>query len=213
MRKTRVLLADDHQIVLEGLKNLLEPEFELVGTVTDGRALVNEALKLNPDVIVVDISMPLLNGIEAVRQIRKTEERIKVVFLTMHPDASYAAMAFDAGASGYVLKNSASRELITAIGEAMKGRTYVTPMIAGELLQTYKKSRPGEKKYKKKLTHRQEEILQLLAEGLSAKEIADRLSISPRTVETHKYNMLQELNLNTTADLIKFAIKHGLTSI
>jgi len=213
MRKTRVLLADDHQIVLEGLKSLLEPEFELVGTVTDGRALVNEALKLNPDVIVVDISMPLLNGIEAVRQIRKTEERIKVVFLTMHPDASYAAMAFDAGASGYVLKNSASRELITAIGEAMKGRTYVTPMIAGELLQTYKKSRPGEKKYKKKLTHRQEEILQLLAEGLSAKEIADRLSISPRTVETHKYNMLQELNLNTTADLIKFAIKHGLTSI
>lgn len=213
MRKTRILLADDHQIVLEGLKNLLEPEFELVGTVTDGRALVNEALKLNPDVIVVDISMPLLNGIEAVRQIRKTEERIKVVFLTMHPDASYAAMAFDAGASGYVLKNSASRELITAIGEAMKGRTYVTPMIAGELLQTYKKSRPGEKKYKKKLTHRQEEILQLLAEGLSAKEIADRLSISPRTVETHKYNMLQELNLNTTADLIKFAIKHGLTSI
>jgi len=213
MRKTRVLLADDHQIVLEGLKSLLEPEFELVGTVTDGRALVNEALKLNPDVIVVDISMPMLNGIEAVRQIRKTEERIKVVFLTMHPDASYAAMAFDAGASGYVLKNSASRELITAIGEAMKGRTYVTPMIAGELLQTYKKSRPGEKKYKKKLTHRQEEILQLLAEGLSAKEIADRLSISPRTVETHKYNMLQELNLNTTADLIKFAIKHGLTSI
>ncbi len=213
MRKTRVLLADDHQIVLEGLKSLLEPEFELVGTVTDGRALVNEALKLNPDVIVVDISMPMLNGIEAVRQIRKTEERIKVVFLTMHPDASYAAMAFDAGASGYVLKNSASRELITAIGEAMKGRTYVTPMIAGELLQTYKKSRPGEKKYKKKLTHRQEEILQLLAEGLSAKEIAYRLSISPRTVETHKYNMLQELNLNTTADLIKFAIKHGLTSI
>lgn len=213
MRKTRVLLADDHQIVLEGLKSLLEPEFELVGTVTDGRALVNEALKLNPDVIVVDISMPLLNGIEAVRQIRKTEERIKVVFLTMHPDASYAAMAFDAGASGYVLKNSASRELITAIGEAMRGRTYVTPMIAGELLQTYKKSRPGEKKSKKKLTHRQEEILQLLAEGLSAKEIADRLSISPRTVETHKYNMLQELNLNTTADLIKFAIKHGLTSI
>jgi DNA-binding NarL/FixJ family response regulator len=213
MRKTRVLLADDHRIVLEGLKNLLEPEFELVGTVTDGRALVNEALRLNPYVIVVDISMPLFNGIEAVRQIRKTEERIKVVFLTMHPDASYAAMAFDAGASGYVLKNSASRELITAISEAMKGRTYVTPMIAGELLQTYKKSRPGEKKSKKKLTHRQEEILQLLAEGLSAKEIADRLSISPRTVETHKYNMLQELNLNTTADLIKFAIKHGLTSI
>ena len=213
MRKTRVLLADDHQIVLEGLKNLLEQDFELVGMVMDGKALVNKALKLLPDVIVVDISMPLLNGIEAVRQIRSTDERIKVVFLTMHPDATYAAMAFDAGASGYVLKNSASRELITAINEAMRGRTYVTPRIAGELMQTYKKSRPGDKQFERKLTHRQEEILQLLAEGHSAKEIANMLSISPRTVETHKYNMMQELNLKTTADLIKFAIKHGLTSI
>lgn len=213
MRKTRVLLADDHQIVLEGLKNLLEQDFELVGMVMDGKALVNKALKLLPDVIVVDISMPLLNGIEAVRQIRSTDERIKVVFLTMHPDVTYAAMAFDAGASGYVLKNSASRELITAINEAMRGRTYVTPRIAGELMQTYKKSRPGDKQFERKLTHRQEEILQLLAEGHSAKEIANMLSISPRTVETHKYNIMQELNLKTTADLIKFAIKHGLTSI
>ena len=213
MRKTRVLLADDHQIVLEGLKNLLEQDFELVGMVMDGKALVNKALKLLPDVIVVDISMPLLNGIEAVRQIRSTDERIKVVFLTMHPDVTYAAMAFDAGASGYVLKNSASRELITAINEAMKGRTYVTPRIAGELMQTYKKSRPGDKQFGKKLTHRQEEILQLIAEGHSAKEIANMLSISSRTVETHKYNMMQELNLKTTADLIKFAIKHGLTAI
>ena len=213
MRKTRVLLADDHQIVLEGLKNLLEQEFELVGMVVDGKALVNEALKLHPDVIVVDISMPLLNGIEAVRQIRSTNERIKVVFLTMHPDVTYATMAFDAGASGYVLKNSASRELITAINEAMKGRTYVTPRIAGELIQSYKKSRHGDKQFGKKLTHRQEEILQLIAEGHSAKEIANMLSISSRTVETHKYNMMQELNLKTTADLIKFAIKHGFTVI
>ena len=213
MRKTRVLLADDHQIVLEGLKSLLEQEFEIVGMVVDGNALVNEALKLHPDVIVVDISMPLLNGIEAVRQIRSTDERIKVVFLTMHPEVTYATMAFDAGASGYVLKNAASRELITAINEAMKGRTYVTPRIAGELMQTYKKTRPGDKIFENKLTHRQEEILQLLAEGHSAKEIANMLSISPRTVETHKYNMMQGLNLKTMADLIKFAIKHGLTAI
>jgi len=213
MPKTRVLLADDHQIVLEGLKNLLEQEFELVGTVVDGKALVDEALKLHPDIIVVDISMPLLNGIEAVRQIKSSNKRIKVVFLTMHPDVTYATMAFDAGASGYVLKNSASRELITAINEAMKGRTYVTPRIAGELMQTYKKVRSGDKGLEKKLTHRQEEILQLLAEGNSAKEIARMLSISPRTVETHKYNMMQELNLKTTAELIKFAIKHGLTAI
>jgi DNA-binding NarL/FixJ family response regulator len=213
MRKTRVLLADDHQIVLEGLQNLLESEFEIVGTVEDGRALVQEAEKLSPDVIVADISMPLLNGIEALRQIRKTDDQIKVVFLTMHPDVTYATMAFDAGASGYVLKNSASRELVTAINEVMLGRTYVTSIIAGELLQNYKKAGSGKDGFDKRLTARQREILQLLGEGHSAKEIADMLSISPRTVETHKYNMMQELNLKTTADLIKFAIKHGIVSI
>ncbi len=213
MRKTRILLADDHQIVLEGLKNLLEPEFEIVGTVEDGRALVAEALNLHPDLIVVDISMPLLNGIEAVRQIKKMDEQCKVIFLTMHPDVVYAASAFDAGASGYVLKNSASRELVTAIKEALQGKIYVTPIIAGELMQTYKKSRPGENLMVSKLTDRQKEILHLVVEGYSAKEIANMLSISPRTVETHKYNMMQELNLKTTADLIKFAIKNNLTTL
>jgi DNA-binding NarL/FixJ family response regulator len=213
MRKFRVLLADDHKIVLEGLKSLLEPEFDLVGTVEDGIALVKEAERLHPDVIVADISMPLLNGIEAVRQIKKTDDRIKVVFLTMHPDVAYATMAFEAGASGYVLKRSASRELITAINDAMKERTYVTPMIAGELLQSYKKTQPGQDVFNKKLTHRQEEILQLLAEGYPIKEIANILHISPRTVETHKYNMMQELGLKTTTDLVKYAIKQGIISI
>jgi DNA-binding NarL/FixJ family response regulator len=213
MRKTRVLLADDHQILLEGLRNLLEPEFEIVGTVEDGRALVKEAERLSPDVIVADISMPLLNGIEAVRQIRKTNDQIKVVFLTMHPDVTYATMAFDVGASGYVIKRSASRELITTINEVMMGRTYVTPIIAGELLHTYKKAGSGKDVFDKRLTARQREVLQLLGEGHSAKEIADMLSISPRTVETHKYNIMEELNLQTTADLIKFAIKHGIVSI
>ena len=213
MRKFRVLLADDHKIVLEGLKSLLEPEFDLVGTVEDGIALVKEAERLHPDVIVADISMPLLNGIEAVRQIKKTDDRIKVVFLTMHPDVAYATMAFEAGTSGYVLKGSASRELITAINDAMKERTYVTPMIAGELLQSYKKTQPGQDVFNKKLTHRQEEILQLLAEGYPIKEIANILHISPRTVETHKYNMMQELGLKTTTDLVKYAIKQGIISI
>ena len=213
MRKFRVLLADDHKIVLEGLKSLLEPEFDLVGTVEDGIALVKEAERLHPDVIVADISMPLLNGIEAVRQIKKTDDRIKVVFLTMHPDVAYATMAFEAGASGYVLKRSASRELITAINDAMKERTYVTPMIAGELLQSYKKTQPGQDVFNKKLTHRQEEILQLLAEGYPIKEIANILHISPRTVETHKYNMMQELGFKTTTDLVKYAIKQGIISI
>ena len=213
MRKIRVLLADDHKIVLEGLKSLLEPEFDLVGIVEDGRALVKEAERLHPDVIVADISMPLLNGIDAVRQIKKTDDRIKVVFLTMHPDVAYATMAFEAGASGYVLKRSASRELITAINDAMKERTYVTPMIAGELLHSYIKTQPGQDLFKKKLTHRQDEILQLLAEGHSTKEIANLLHISPRTVETHKYNMMQELKLKTTTDLVKYAIKQGIISI
>ncbi len=213
MRKIRVLLADDHKIVLEGLKSLLEPEFDLVGTVEDGKALVKQAERLHPDVIVADISMPLLNGIEAVRQIKKTNDRIKVVFLTMHPDANYAAKAFDAGASGYVLKRSASRELITAIKEAIKDRTYVTPMIAGDLMRAYKSTPPGEKVFNRKLTSRQEEILQLLAEGHPIKEIANLLHISPRTVETHKYNIMQELKLKTTAELIKYAMKQGIVTI
>ena len=213
MHKIRVLLADDHRIFLEGLKGLLEPEFDLVGTVEDGRALVKEAERLRPDVIVADISMPLLNGIEAVRQLKKSDHGIKVVFLTMHPDVSFANMAFEVGASGYVIKRSASQELITAIHEAMMGKTYVTPEIAGELIQGYKKLDPGQKVIKQNLTDRQKEILQLITEGHLTKEIADILCISVRTVERHKYNMMQELKLKTTADLVKYAIKQGITFV
>lgn len=213
MKQTRVLLADDHKIVLEGLRRLLEPEFEIVGTVEDGRALMTVAEKLRPDVIVADISMPLLNGIEAVRQIKKTDPRMKVVFLTMHPDVTYATRAFDAGASGYVLKHSASSELLTAIREAIKGRTYVTPMIAGELVQFYKEGAYRQRDAIRKLTPRQREVLQLLGEGYSAKEIANILYISPRTVEFHKYRMMEELNIKTSAELVQFAIKHGIVSV
>src|SRR5512137_461586 len=138
MKKPRVLVADDHKIVLEGLRGILEPEFEIVGAVEDGRTLVAESKRLSPDVVVADISMPGLNGLDAARQIKKIDGRIKIVFLTMHSDVSYAAGAFDAGASGFVLKHSAPQELITAIREAMQGRTYVTPMIAGELIDSYK---------------------------------------------------------------------------
>jgi DNA-binding NarL/FixJ family response regulator len=186
MKKPRVLLADDHKIVLEGLKGLLEGEFELVGSVEDGRALVHQAATLHPDVIVADISMPQLNGIEAARQIKRTDKNIKIVFLTMHPDATYAANAFEAGASGFVLKHSAPSELITAIHEAMKGRTYVTPLIAGDLIRTYQEGGSPEKDLFKKISPRQREILQLLAEGKSGKEIASILNISARTVEFHK---------------------------
>jgi DNA-binding NarL/FixJ family response regulator len=162
---------------------------------------------------VVDISMPLLNGIEAVRQIKKLDKQVKIIFLTMHPDVTYAIRAFEAGASGYVLKHSASSELLTAIHEAIKGRTYVTPMIAGELLQAYQGETSGQAEEMQQLTQRQREILQLLVEGNSAKEIANLLNISPRTVEFHKYNMMLKLNLKSLSALIQYGIKHGFASV
>jgi len=213
MKKPRVLLADDHQIVIEGLKSLLGGEFEVVGSVEDGRALVDQAATLHPDVIVADISMPQLNGIEAARQIKKTDKNIKIVFLTMHPDATYAANAFEVGASGFVLKHSAPSELITAIHEAMKGRTYVTPLIAGDLIRTYQGGGTPEKDLFKKISPRQREILQLLAEGKSGKEIASILDISVRTVEFHKYRMMGQLNIKTSAELVQYAVKHGIVSV
>ena len=213
MKKPRVLLADDHQIVIEGLKSLLKDNFEVVGSVGDGRALVDQAATLHPDVIVADISMPQLNGIEAARQIKKADKNIKIVFLTMHPDATYAANAFEVGASGFVLKHSAPSELITAIHEAMKGRTYVTPLIAGDLIRTYQKEGSTEKDLFKKISPRQREILQLLAEGKSAKEIASILDISTRTVEFHKYRMMEQLNIKTSAELVQYAVRHGLISV
>lgn len=213
MKRTRLLLADDHKIILDGLRSLLESEFEIVGTAGDGRTLVTATEQLRPDVIVVDISMPLLNGIEAVRQIKKLDKRVKVIFLTMHPDVTYAIRAFEAGASGYVLKHSASSELLTAIHEAIKGRTYVTPLIAGELLQAYQGETYGQAEEMEQLTQRQREILQLLVEGNSAKEIANLLNISPRTVEFHKYNMMSKLNLKSLSALIQYGIKHGFASV
>jgi DNA-binding NarL/FixJ family response regulator len=213
MKRPSVLLADDHKIVLDGLTSLLEADYELVGAVGDGRALVKAADKLRPDVIVADISMPLLNGIEAAKQIKQTNDRVKILFLTMHPDVTYAIRAFEAGASGYVLKHSASSELILAIQEVLKGKTYVTPMIAGELMQSYQKGTHTKKDSAGKLTSRQREVLQLLAEGHTTKEIANILNVSPRTVEFHKYKVMDELNLKTSAELIGYAIKQGLVSI
>lgn len=214
MRKPRVLLADDHRIFLEGLKSLLEEEFEIVAMVEDGRTLVDQVEKHRPDIVVSDVSMPQLNGIEATLQIKKIDPEVKVILLTMHGDATYATRGFDAGASGYVMKQAATHELVTAIKEAMRGRTYVTPMIAGELIRTYRESgdiKPDD--IRGKLTPRQREVLQLIAEGMSTKEVADKLNISARTVEFHKYRMMQDLNLDTSTELIHFAIKHGIISI
>ena len=206
-------MADDHKIVLEGLRSLLEPEFELVGMAEDGRTFLRMAEKLQPDVTVVDISMPLLNGIEAARQIKDINPNIKIVFLTMHPDVNYAYRAFEVGASGYVLKHSAPSELVSAIQAAMKGQIYITPAIAGELMQSYKEGDQFQEKTTAELTHRQREVLQLLAEGHSSKEIADLLCISPRTVEYHKYKMMEELGIKTSSELVGYAIKHGIVTI
>ena len=213
MSKVRVLLADDHKILVEGLRGLLEPEYELVGIAEDGHELIAMAKELHPEVIIADITMPLLNGIEAIGQLKKAGSKAKVVFLTMHHDVMYASRAFEAGASGFVLKHSAPDELITAIREALKGRTYVTPIIAGELMKLYKDGAGSEKEVSGKLTSRQREVLQLLAEGKSAKEIARILHISTRTVEFHKYHMMEKLAIETSAELIQFAIKHGIISI
>ena len=213
MKKPRVLLADDHQIMLEGLKSLLGGEFEVVGSVEDGRALVEQAALLHPDVIVADISMPQLNGIEAARRIKKTDKTVKIVFLTMHLDATYAEDAFEAGASGFVLKHAAPSELVTAIREALKGRTYVTPLIAGDLIRAFREGGSPEKEGLRKTSPREREILQLLAEGRSGKEIAAILGISPRTVEFHKYRMMEKLHIKSNAELVQYAVKHGIISL
>jgi DNA-binding NarL/FixJ family response regulator len=209
MSKSRVLIADDHKIVVEGLKKLLSSDFDVIGAVADGRELLAASEKLHPDVIVADISMPNLNGIEAVRQIKKLHEEVKVVFLTMHPDVTYAASAFKAGASGYVLKHSAPDELVTAIREALQGRTYITPLIAGRLLEVYEKG-THEADEVLNLTSRQREVLQLLAEGHSVKDIASILNVSIKTVEYHKYRMMEDLGLKTLAELVRYAVKHGI---
>jgi DNA-binding NarL/FixJ family response regulator len=212
MTRPRVLIADDHKIVIDGLKRVLESDFDIVGTVQDGRELIAAAEELRPTVIVADVSMPMLNGIEAVRQIKEAHEEIKVVFLTMHPDVSYAVRAFEAGASGYVLKHSASDELVMAIREALRGKTYVTPFIAGELMQAYKEGAHPRHGTIDGLTVRQREVLQLIAEGHTAKDIAAILNISIKTVEYHKYRMMQDLGVETAAELVRYAVRHGISS-
>ena len=209
----RVLLADDHLMVAEALKSLLTPEFDLVGVVEDGRALIEAAGELRPDVIVADVTMPHLNGIDALVRLRQQGDQTPVVFLTMHRDVSFARRALDAGASGFVLKHSAPAELVTAIRAALQGKTYPTPQLAGEVLEAMKEAPAQARDPIASLTPRQREVLQLLAEGRSAKEIASDLEISTRTVEFHKYQMMETLDLHTSAELTHFAIKHGLVEL
>jgi DNA-binding NarL/FixJ family response regulator len=209
LSRSRILLADDHKLLLEAFKNLLEPEFEIVGTCSDGREVLAAALELKPDVLVLDIWMPLLNGIDAGRQLKQLLPRTKLIYLTVNQDPDLAAEAFRIGASGYVLKNCAASELVTAINDAICGRSYVTPLITkgmvGSFLQDHKRPRRAHD-----LTPRQREVLQLLAEGRSMKEVASILRITPRTVAFHKYEMMHQLQIGTSAELIRFAVQEHL---
>ena len=213
VNRPRVLLADDHRLVAEGLQSLLAPHFDVVGIVPNGRELVSAAKALDPDVIVLDVSMPALNGIEAARQLGAADCRAKLIFLTVHREVAYAARALEAGASGYVLKCSAVSELITAIQEALRGGTYVTPQIAGDLLASFRVEVSQGSESSGELTPRQREVLQLVAEGRSAKEIATILGISRRTAEFHKARLMATLDVQSTAELVQYAIRTGVTSV
>jgi DNA-binding NarL/FixJ family response regulator len=213
MIKTTVLLAEDHTIVAEGLQSILEDDFELVATVGNGRALVETAKRLKPDVIVADISMPFLNGLDAARQLKREGLRSKIVFLTMHDEVPLAKEAFRAGASGYLLKRSAGRELITAIQEVLNGSRYVTPLITDDPITFLIEADNRPEKRAVTLTPRQREVLQLVAEGRTMKETAAILNISSRTVEAHKYEIMQTLGLKTTPELVQYAIMIGLVSV
>jgi DNA-binding NarL/FixJ family response regulator len=212
MPKTRVLLAEDHTVVAEGFQALLKDTFELLGTVQDGRALVAAAAELKPDVIVTDVSMPELNGLDAIRQIKERQPNARVVVLTMHRDTQLAVEAFRAGAVGYVLKVSPVEELLAAIREAAMGRAYVTTLVSKDLITLLMEAGGQQRSESGQLTPRQREVLQLVAEGRTMKEVAATLQISPRTAETHKYEIMQTLGATTTADLIRHAIRMKLVS-
>jgi DNA-binding NarL/FixJ family response regulator len=211
--RPRVLLADDHRMVAEGLKALLPDEFELVGVVEDGHAMVEAADKLRPDVIVADVAMPHLNGFEALARLKKSHPNIKVVFLTMHQNAAYARRAFDAGASAFVVKHAAPEELVLAIRAALDGKTFITPSLTKEVIKRAANGARVENEDAISLTPRQREILQLLLAGRSTKEIGSDLAISARTVEFHKYQIMETNGLRTTAELICFALKSGIEMI
>ena len=215
MKKPRVLMADDHSMILAGLRKLVEGECEVVGMVEDGRALVEAAQKLRPDLILLDISMPLLNGLEAARQLRTLVPESKLIFLTMHASPTYATEAFQVGASGYLLKRSAASELSLAIQSVLNGQHYLTPSLTKDVLDLAFKPSSGErgKPVSTALTPRQREVLQLVAEGHGTKAIATTLNVSVKTVEFHKFRIMQQLDLHTTADLTKYAITHGITGL
>ena len=212
MLGTRVILADDHTLILDALKHVLEPEFEVVGTFGDGRALVDGAPQLKPNVIVLDIGMPIMNGLNAGQRLKQLMPAVKLIYLTMNHDRDIVAEAFRIGANGYLLKNSAASELVNAIRQVARGGTYVTPLMAedvvGSVAHHFKKG-----KNTNHLTIRQKEVLQLLAEGRSMKEAAFILKVSHRTVAFHKYTIMEHLKIKTSAELVQYAMNRHLVTV
>jgi DNA-binding NarL/FixJ family response regulator len=213
MKRSKVLIADDHSMVIDGLRGLLEPEYEVVGAVNDGRAVLPAVRKLQPDVVVIDISMPLLNGLDCTRQLRDAGCRAKILILTMHPDATLAQEALAAGASGYLLKSSPGSELKGALRDILLGRTYLSPSVARDMGEVTGRMTSIHEDVWAHLTPRQREVLQLLAEGKSHKELANILNISVKTAEYHKYAILDKLGLKTNAELVQYAVRHGIIAV
>jgi DNA-binding NarL/FixJ family response regulator len=211
MQKPTVLIADDHTMIVEAFRHLLQAEYDVVATVGDGRALLVRALEIKPDVVMVDIGMPLLNGLAAAQQLKQQLRRVKIVYLTMNDDPDLASEALRTGASGYLLKSSAASELLKSLREVLRGGTYVTPKIARSIEESFIRS--GKPKLAhKKLTARQTEVLQLLAEGNTMKEVSAVLSLTPRTVAFHKYRIMEALNLRNSAELVQFAVTNNIVS-
>jgi DNA-binding NarL/FixJ family response regulator len=211
MTRPRVLLADDHQMLTGALNSILEPRCEVVGTVSDGRALLDEVARLQPDIVVLDIFMPRLNGLDAARQLKTTMPRVKFIFMTMDEDPYLVGEAFRAGGSAFLLKKAAASELIVALDQVLKGGSYVTPS-AAEGLSNISLRPPKNRDHIPEPTPRQRAVIQLLAEGRSMKEIADELKITSRTVAAHKYAVMELLQLKTNAELFQYALKHWIIS-
>ena len=209
MKRPRILLAEDHTLVAEALQKLLEPQYEIVGIVSDGRALLATAQELKPDLAFVDIGMPLLNGLDAARQLRELMPHLKIIFLTMNEDPNIASAALALGASGYLFKTSAGAELLKAVQQVLRGQPYVTPRISEQMQAAFIRD-PNPKRRDKHLTMRQREVVQLLAEGRAMKEAADILGVTPRTIAFHKYRTMEEFGIRNNAELVRFAIREGM---
>ena len=209
MARVRILLADDHTLFCNLLRDLLEPEYEVVGSMSDGRELLKAADSLRPDVVLLDIGMPSLNGLDAGRRLKQANPRVKLIYLTMNNNIEYAREAIQAGASAFILKNSKSSELLHAIRDALKGVSYMAPEIRRALNEVFLRD-PKAVDRPQHLTDRQREVLQMLAEGRSLREIASLLQISYRTVRFHKVRIMEELGISKNAELVKYAIKHGM---